>query len=469
VELIESTSQSDPQKNSQLIDNRYEVVVMLEQSENEALFEVLDKSLEDEKVLLKVFHVSKKTTAREFSRFKNELMIARRLSHPNIGRVYDIGRIDSHDYYITMEQRQGHSLDEILSLHANKGLEINLAIDIFYRIALALNEAHSHGIIHRDLSPKNINLRLVENKLEEVSLNGFGHSKVLGENFGLTQTGEIIGTPSYMAPEQLRGDEIDHRVDVFALGTLAFEMFTGRKPYEELGSSPLVLMRAQQKLPDIRTYRPEVPEWIDRIVAKMLSLNPGDRYDSARDIINDLLVNSGVLNRKREVKKKLKIKKSALIFVCSFMSLCTIVAFLAVSGGFESSSKLEIETTNKSLIDAVKAGEETKVFQLLKKGANLHLKDSLEDSLVCIAAKTQNVNVLYTLLNHDQSIVNEQGVSGRSPLVIAVLGSNLDMVELLLNYGASVHIKDDSNKSPIDYAEELGELEILRLLKSSKT
>jgi len=89
--------------------------------------------------------------------------------------------------------------------------------------------------------------------------------------------------------------------------------------------------------------------------------------------------------------------------------------------------------------------------------------------LVCIAAKTQNVNVLYTLLNHDQSIVNEQGVSGRSPLVIAVLGSNLDMVELLLNYGASVHIKDDSNKSPIDYAEELGELEILRLLKSSKT
>ena len=173
-------------------------------------------------------------------RFRREAVTAGELEHPNIINVTDIDYTSEGQAYIVMEYLDGRELRE--DLRNTPVVDPQRALRILYQVARALDAAHAKGIIHRDLKPENIFLIDRADQKDVVKILDFGISKIKGARASnLTQTGMVIGTPHYMAPEQARGDrDIDTRVDIYALGSIAYEMFTGRLPVN--GESPTAIL-----------------------------------------------------------------------------------------------------------------------------------------------------------------------------------------------------------------------------------
>jgi serine/threonine protein kinase/tetratricopeptide (TPR) repeat protein len=220
------------------------------------------------------------------ARLLNEARAASMLNHPNIAVTYDIGDYGGTDF-IVMEYVPG----ELLSARVAKGaLPIREAVDIGRQMADALDEAHSHGIIHRDI--KSANLIRTERGLVKVL--DFGLAKFVSApgaevtRMQMTTAGMVIGTVSYMAPEQALGRPVDHRADLFSLGVVLFEMVTGRMPFEGASPTEIIDRILHQVPPPVSRYVTGVPASLDVLVARTLEKEPAFRYQSARELLDDL-------------------------------------------------------------------------------------------------------------------------------------------------------------------------------------
>jgi len=449
-----------------LIDNRYEVLELLKTSEQEVLLRALDKTLENEKILLKVFHVSKETSASDLKRFRNEVIISRKLAHPNICRVYDLGRFQKNYYYITLEDREGHSLEEVLSETLNKGLPFKLVVDIVYQVANALVESHSQGVIHRKLSSENVLFSLENGNLNNVYITGFGYGRIEDKDFGLTRTGELVGTPAYMAPEQLRCEEVDLKSDIYALGILAFEMLTCKKPYGEDVSSVLKSMQPNVKMPEVSTFREDVPIWFSDLIKKASAKDKADRYLSAKDLRDDILFNlkiSKSLKRVNQTSFISSVKDFLLKSKKLFISF-TLLSLLALGGfkyypyilNFLIGTPLPTELTtidSQNIFSKVLSGDEPGVFKALKDGTSANIKDKSGTPLICLAANLGKVNIVYTLLEHDPSVVDDTDQNGRTALMLAILKNKKDVIDLLVASNANLKVADKTGLSALDYAK----------------
>lgn len=172
------------------------------------VLKVIDRDLNDELVALKLLHAHLYEDETVFRRFRNELLVARSLSHPNIVRLHDIGRAPEGFSYISMEFVDGVSLREVVNSavddHGNPcGLAFEKAMGIFLQMLSGVAYAHAKDVIHRDLKPANV----LMSKSGEVKLADFGTARILGMDTSLTQTGQSLGTPDYMSPEQIRGSK----------------------------------------------------------------------------------------------------------------------------------------------------------------------------------------------------------------------------------------------------------------------
>jgi len=197
-------------------------------------------------------------------RFINEAKISLKLTHPNIIRVYDIRKVNSL-YYITMEYIKGYNLNDRLKQHPDRDPEQTL--EILTKVCSALDYAHRKGTFHRDIKPSNIMLT----KSGGVFIVDFGLAKLADGIGELTRLGGA-GTPNYMAPEQKKGGEIDHRVDIYATGVMAFEMFTGQLP----------------KLTQASQINRNLNREVDKVLSKAISNNPSERYESILTFIEEL-------------------------------------------------------------------------------------------------------------------------------------------------------------------------------------
>jgi tRNA A-37 threonylcarbamoyl transferase component Bud32 len=217
------------------------------------------------------------------SRFRQEAKVVAGLRHAHIVQVYDFG-IESNHYYMVMEFIEGQDLkNRLQDLKLNRQtLSWDEALHIAGCVADALNYAHEQQIIHRDVKPANILLT----DDGGVFLVDFGLVRLLGQT-GLSEAGEIMGTLAYMAPEQLisQGREIDHRVDIYALGSVVYEMFTGRPPFEE-ADFPLGFLNADPLPP--RSSVPELPELASQVILKALAKNPTERPASASQFVDEV-------------------------------------------------------------------------------------------------------------------------------------------------------------------------------------
>jgi serine/threonine-protein kinase len=219
--------------------------------------------------------------ATALERLKSEIRLARRISHRNVVRTHDIGEEDGM-YFITMEYVTGTSLRELID--RREPLPTPAVVAIAKQLCRALEVAHEQGVIHRDIKPQNLMVQ-PDGTLKVMD---FGVARLRERSHGLTSTGMVVGTPAYMAPEQLMDDPVDARVDIYAAGVVLYECLTGHRPVD--GSSPHVLM-ARMLSSNIRPpheVNPSVPRLLSAIVMRTLSKEPGDRPASAGELY-DLL------------------------------------------------------------------------------------------------------------------------------------------------------------------------------------
>ncbi|MCU1280013.1 MAG: Serine/threonine protein kinase PrkC, regulator of stationary phase, partial [bacterium] len=208
-----------------------------------------------------------------------EARSASKIGHPNVVQVFDYGTTEAGEGFIVMELLKGAPLSEVIKQQGP--MELPRALQILSEVATALRAAHESGVIHRDLKPANIFLiRMNADERERVRVLDFGMAKLIDiaadAHGGLTQAGEIHGTPEYMAPEQAIGGEIDRRIDVDALGCVAYEMWTGMPPFSGPNYVTVLAKHMDEKAPRISDVR-DAPPALDQLVARALSKNPEDR------------------------------------------------------------------------------------------------------------------------------------------------------------------------------------------------
>jgi serine/threonine-protein kinase len=212
------------------------------------------------------------------SRFQREAQAAARLIHPNIVQVFDSGQDErTGQYFIVMEYIEGQSCAEIL--RDDGWMEVDEAVAIVEQACEGLHYAHRHGVVHRDVKPGNL-LRSREN---EVKLADFGIAKAT-EQSSITQVGSVLGTAAYLAPEQARGEEAGPRADLYALGVVAYQLISGRLPYEAASLTELALKQQREEPAMLDTLVAACTPELAYAVARALALDPHERYESAREM-----------------------------------------------------------------------------------------------------------------------------------------------------------------------------------------
>ncbi|MGZ3425960.1 MAG: serine/threonine-protein kinase, partial [Polyangia bacterium] len=223
-------------------------------------------------------------------RFRLEARSASKIGHPNVVQVFDYGTTDAGEGFIVMELLKGAPLSEVIKQQGP--MELSRTLLILSEVATALRAAHQSGVIHRDLKPANIFLiRVNADERERVRVLDFGMAKLIDiaadDHGGLTQAGEILGTPEYMAPEQAIGGEIDRRIDIYAFGCVAYEMWTGMPPFSGPNYVTVLAKHMDEKAPRISDVR-DAPPALDQLVARALSKNPEDRPQDMGAVLSAL-------------------------------------------------------------------------------------------------------------------------------------------------------------------------------------
>jgi serine/threonine-protein kinase len=229
-------------------------------------------------------------------RFKREAQVSAQLKHHNIVTIYDIGDSDGMSY-LAMEFIDGEGLERVI---AKGKLPLERAASIGAQVADALDFAHQHSVVHRDIKPANIMLEAGD----RVKVTDFGIAKVTDSADHLTMTGSLLGTPSYMSPEQARGGAIDGRSDLFAVGCVLYEMMAGKKAFRGESITALIFKIITEEPQPIQELDPEIPDVMVQIIAKALAKAPEARYQSGRELADALLTltRSGSIPTVRQVE-----------------------------------------------------------------------------------------------------------------------------------------------------------------------
>jgi tetratricopeptide (TPR) repeat protein/predicted Ser/Thr protein kinase len=262
-----------------VLGGRYEILALLGQGGMGAVYKARDMEL-DRLVALKIIRPELTTNPEILRRFKQELILARQVTHRNVIRIFDLGQADGFKF-ITMEYLDGKDLRAVLQ---EKGkLSPEEAARIIVQICRALEVAHGEGVVHRDLKPQNI--MLDANGRAYVMDFGIARSAHLP---GMTQMGALIGTPEYMSPEQAKGEKLDERSDLFSLGVIFYELITGQSPF--YSDTPLASLwkRMQEKAKPLCEVDPAIPKPLSDIVAKAMEIEPTDRFASAGEMAQEL-------------------------------------------------------------------------------------------------------------------------------------------------------------------------------------
>src|SRR5579872_1495298 len=270
---------TDEPQAGDVLGERYEILDRLGQGGMGAVYKARDREL-DRLVALKMIRPDLAGNPEVLRRFKQELILARQVTHKNIIRIFDFGMADGRKF-ITMDYVEGRDLKSLLVERGK--LPVAEAIHILQQICRGLEAAHGEGVIHRDLKPQNIML----DGSGRVLVMDFGLARSL-EAVGMTQTGALLGTPDYMSPEQALAKKADARSDLFSLGIIFYEMLTGRLPFEAKTLMAALRKRIEEKAVPPREIAPEIPQDISDVVMKCLEVEAGKRYQTAADILADL-------------------------------------------------------------------------------------------------------------------------------------------------------------------------------------
>ncbi|MCU1242342.1 MAG: Serine/threonine-protein kinase PknB [Candidatus Acidoferrum typicum] len=322
-----------------MLGNRYQILQLLGEGGMGAVYKAQDREL-DRLVALKIIRPNLALSSEILRRFKQELILARQVTHRNVVRIYDLGEADGVKF-ITMEYIEGRDLS---SLVREKGkFAPKETADIMEQVCRALEAAHMEGVVHRDLKPQNI---MVD-----------AHGKVLVMDFGIarsvevveamTSTGAMIGTPQYMSPEQAKGEKLDARSDLFSLGIVFYELLTGNSPYKADTAILSLYKRTTEAAQPAMELVSEIPRELSEIVSKCLERDTAQRYQSAGEILADLDAWRG--KRRTLASLPITVPGPGRRFAWKWVAVGGLAVAVAV-GAWAVSSKLTSKTASKAEI-----------------------------------------------------------------------------------------------------------------------
>ena len=277
---------------NQILDARYQVLQKL--GEGGMSYVYLAKEISsDATVAIKVLSPRLASDKSSVERLRREAGLAMRLEHPNVCRILRLGESEDGLIYLVMPFLKG----ELLSDREVRGgpMDIALGVALLQQMCAGLHHAHELQIIHRDLKPENVMLVSDGHGADRAVVMDFGLAKERRADPAiakLTATGIILGTPEFMSPEQIRGKPLDARSDIYALGIVAFEMFTGKLPFQGRNAQEMMIARLRSQPLSIRQLRPDVPPAVEKALIKALQTNPDDRFATALEF-GDALTGSG--------------------------------------------------------------------------------------------------------------------------------------------------------------------------------
>ena len=256
--------------------NRYEVKELLGMGGMGVVYRAFDRELQEPVAIKTLRPEALGGDGVALERFKQEIRLARKITHRNVVRTYDLGEIGG-TYYLTMEYVEGTPLKQLIT--ARGPLPVAVTLTIGKQLCRALEVAHEQGVIHRDIKPQNI---VVEpNGFLKVMDFGIARLANRPREKGLTQEGMSIGTPDYMSPEQLSGMELDVRSDLYSTAVVLFECATRHVPFEADSVYALIARHLEEQPPDPRTFNSEIPEALAQVILTAMAKEPADRYQSA--------------------------------------------------------------------------------------------------------------------------------------------------------------------------------------------
>ena len=301
--------------------SRYEIIELLGRGGMGNVYRVLDTKINEE-IALKFLNPAV-ADDKMIERFKNELKLARKISHKNICRMYDLGDEEGSPY-ITMEYVTGEDLQSMIKMTGQ--LSVGRAISIAKQVCEGLAEAHRLGIVHRDLKPRNIMI----DKEGNARIMDFGIARSIKVK-GITRAGSLVGTPEYMSPEQVKGQKVDQSSDIYSLGIILFEMMTGQVPFEGDTSLSIALKHEKEIPPDPREFNAQISKDLSRVILKCLEKDKVRRYQGPGELFSDLSkieeeipTKDKVLSRRiktQVLKRRIRSVLPAALFVCIVLAL----------------------------------------------------------------------------------------------------------------------------------------------------
>ena len=276
---------------------RYEIIEELGTGGMGRVYRAYDRKIEEE-IALKLIRPEIAAEKRTVERFRNEIKIARKITHKNVCRTHDLGE-EGKGFFITMEYVRGEDLKSLI--RRTRALASATAVAYARQVAEGLGEAHRLGIVHRDLKPGNIMI----DKDGQAKIMDFGIARSLAGG-GATAEGAIVGTPDYMSPEQVEGKPADQRADIYALGVILFEMVTGRTPFEGETVMAVAHKHLYEAAPDPGTLNPDIPAALGRLILRCLEKEREKRYQGTGELLADLEAVEAALPTAEHVAPKRK-------------------------------------------------------------------------------------------------------------------------------------------------------------------
>ncbi len=265
----------------QKINDRYQIIKLIGEGGMANVYLAHDMIL-DRDVAVKVLRGDLADDEKFVRRFQREAISASSLSHPNIVEMYDVGE-DNGQYFIVMEYVDGKTLKSLIKRRG--ALTLPEVVDIMLQLTSAIACAHDSYIIHRDIKPQNV--LILDNGV--VKITDFGIATALNNNEA-TQTNSVMGSVHYLPPEQANGNGATMKSDIYSLGILMYELLTGKIPFKGENAVEIAIKQMREEIPSVREENPDIPQSIENIIIKACAKNPANRYDSVKDMYEDVKV-----------------------------------------------------------------------------------------------------------------------------------------------------------------------------------
>ena len=298
------------------IGKRYRIVRLLGRGGMGAVYQARDGELQRD-VALKLISPELATDEGVIERFKREIQLSSRITHKNVLRVYDLGEAEG-TRFLTMQFVAGEDLAGLVQREGR--LSVERVIGIFRQICQGLAAAHEQNVVHRDLKPQNV----MVDRSGTVLLTDFGLAKSLGAT-AMTQLGSVMGTPAYMSPEQVKGEEVDARSDIYALGVLLYELLAGTTPFAGGTIYEVMMRRLTTPARPVTAINPSVPVYLRKILERCLATDPSSRYQTVEEVLTDLDAGSYTTNVRFELTRRRGFLKAA----AGALAVAAVVAAVA--------------------------------------------------------------------------------------------------------------------------------------------